>query len=81
MYLYFRYDVMFDRIACILVRIRAWGHFVMSIMSPHVKESKFRNTGNCCLWNLESGTFLLLESGIQLKESGIPIVCYGCVAD
>ena len=29
------------------------GHFVMSIMSPHVRESKFRNTGNCCLWNLE----------------------------
>ena len=29
---------------------------------------RFRNLGNFCHWNLESWT---LESGIQLKESGI----------
>ena len=29
---------------------------------------RFRNPGNFCHWNLESRT---LESGIQLKESGI----------
>ena len=29
---------------------------------------RFRNPGNFCHWNLESWT---LESGIQLKESGI----------
>ena len=51
----------------------------MPIMSPHVRESKFQNPGNCCLWNLESGKFLLLESGIQLEESGIPLVCYTAV--
>ena len=41
---------------------------------------EIRNPGNFCLWNPESGKFLLLESeslalesGIQLKESGIPL--------
>ena len=45
--------------------------------SPHVKESRFWNTGNFSLWN--PGNFLLcnpeswaLESRIQLKESGMP---------
>ena len=38
--------------------------------SPHVRESRFRNPGNFCLWNLESWA---LESGIQLQESGIPM--------
>ena len=40
-----------------------------------------RNPGNFCSWNPESGKFLLVEfkslaseSGIQLKESGIPWV-------
>ena len=36
--------------------------------SAHVRESGFWNRGNFCLWNLESWA---LESGIQLKESGI----------
>ena len=31
----------------------------------------FQNPGNFCLWNLESRKRFLLESGIQLKESGI----------
>ena len=38
--------------------------------SPHVRESRFRNPENFCLWNLESWA---LESGIQLQESGIPM--------
>ena len=38
--------------------------------SPHVRESGFRNRGNFCLWNPEPWA---LESGIQLKESGIPL--------
>ena len=42
---------------------------------PLVRESGsfacgIRNPGKLCLWNLESWT---LESGIQLKESGIPL--------
>ena len=36
--------------------------------SAHVRESGFWNRRNFCLWNLESWA---LESGIQLKESGI----------
>ena len=36
--------------------------------SAHVRESGFWNGRNFCLWNLESWA---LESGIQLKESGI----------
>ena len=35
---------------------------------PHVKESRFPNPAKFCLWNPESWG---LESGIQLKESGI----------
>ena len=37
--------------------------------SPHIRESEFRNPGNFCLWNRR---YWALESGIQLKESGIP---------
>ena len=36
--------------------------------SPHVRWCGFLNPGNFSLWNLESW---VLESGIQLKESGI----------
>ena len=35
-----------------------------------LRESGFWNPGNFCLWNQES---LDLESGIQRKESGIPL--------
>ena len=38
--------------------------------SPRVRDSPFRNQQNFCLWNPESRA---LESGIQLKESGIPL--------
>ena len=46
-----------------------------------IRLSGFRNPWKFCLWNLESGTFLLvsgiwilaLESIIQLNESGIPL--------
>ena len=34
------------------------------------RKSRFRNPRNFCLWNPESWA---LESGIQLKESGIPL--------
>ena len=38
---------------------------------PHEsRESGFWNLGNFCWWNLKSW---VLESGIQLKESGIPL--------
>ena len=36
--------------------------------SPHERESGFQNWWNFCLWNLEPWA---LETGIQLKESGI----------
>ena len=61
---------MFDSIACILVWSRARGQFVMSVMSPSVRESEFRNPGNCCSWNPKSWA---LDSGVQIKESGIPL--------
>ena len=38
--------------------------------SPHVRECGFRNPGKFYLWNPESW---VLESEIQLKESGIPL--------
>jgi len=38
-------------------------------ISPLVREYRFPNPGKFGLWNLESWA---LESGIQLKESGIP---------
>ena len=52
---------------------------------PHVRKSGFQNPGIFCLWNPESGirnpgTFCLWnseswasETGMQLKESGIPL--------
>ena len=54
----------------------------LSPYSPNVRESRFRNPGNFfpfsgirnhgkfCFWNTESWA---LESGIELKESGIPL--------
>ena len=45
-----------------------------AFVSPHVPESWFRNLINFCLWNVESWA---LESGIQLKESGISIAIFG----
>ena len=36
----------------------------------HVRESRLRNLGKFCLWNTKSWA---LDSGIQLKESGIPL--------
>ena len=43
-------------------------------VSPTVRDSQFRNLVNVYLWNPESGKILLVkESGIQLKESGIPL--------
>ena len=41
---------------------------ILTKASAHVRESGFWNRWNFCLWNLESWA---LESGIQLKESGI----------
>ena len=41
-----------------------------STYSPHERESGSRNPGNFCSWNPESR---VLKSGIQLKESGIPL--------
>ena len=38
--------------------------------SPHVGECGFRNPGKFYLWNPESWA---LESGMQLKETGIPL--------
>ena len=38
--------------------------------SPHVRKSRFWNSGNFCLWNPESWA---LESGTQLKVSEIPL--------
>ena len=47
---------------------------------PHVWECWFWNPGHFCLWNPESWKFVswnrefwALQSGIQLKESGIPL--------
>ena len=42
----------------------------VAAVSPHVMESEFWNPVNFCLWNRKSW---VLESGIQLKESGIPL--------
>ena len=39
--------------------------------SPHARESGFRNPRNFCLWNPAGPECWALESGIQLKESGI----------
>ena len=33
-------------------------------LSPHVRESRFENPGNTCLWYPESMKFLLVEFGI-----------------
>ena len=39
--------------------------------SRHARESEFQNLGNFCSWNPESRA---LESKIQLKESGVPLL-------
>ena len=62
-----------------------WDILVTRLKWPHVRESRFRNPGNVCLWIPESGKILLLEykrnpeswvleCGIQLKESRIPLM-------
>ena len=43
---------------------------VSNIASPRVRESRFRNAKNFYLWNPESWA---LESGMELKESRIPL--------
>ena len=54
---------------------------VLMLKSPHVRKSGFQNPGKFlawnyrirekyCLWYLESWA---LESGIKLKESGMPL--------
>ena len=43
---------------------------VAAAFSPHVGESGFRKLGNFFLWNRESQ---VLESGVQLKQSRIPL--------
>ena len=41
--------------------------------SPRVRESWFWNPEKFCVWNPKSEKNLLVECGIQLKESGIPL--------
>ena len=41
--------------------------------SPHVRESGLWNPEKFCAWNPKSEKNLLVESAIQLKESGIPL--------
>jgi len=43
-------------------------------LSPHEKESRFRNLGNFYLFYLK---ILIMESRIQLKESRIPLTTIG----
>ena len=45
-------------------------HSSVASCKAHARQSGFRNLINVCLWNPESW---VLESGIQLKESGIPL--------
>ena len=47
-----------------------WEHLRSSSFPPNVGESGFPNPGNFCFWNLKSWP---LESGIQLKKSGVPL--------
>ena len=54
-----------NSLAAIALCWTSWFH-----ISPNVRESRFRNPGNCGLWNLGSGA---LKSGIQLKESRIQV--------
>ena len=44
--------------------------FLRALLSPHARKSGFWNRRNVYSWNLESWA---LESGTQLKESGIPL--------
>ena len=53
----------------------------IALASPHVRESGLRNLGKFCLLVWNAGKICLwypetwsLESGIQLKESGIPLM-------
>ena len=52
-------------------KCKTWLLYIFFFIPPHVlRESGFRNQRNFCLWNPESWA---LESGIQLKEIGIPL--------
>ena len=53
-------------------RYKSRAIFGASLFTP-CTEFGIRVPGNFCLWNLESVKFLLVESGMQLKESGIPL--------
>ena len=42
-------------------------------LSSHVRESVLRNPGNFCSWRIRNPGIFCLESGIPLKETGIPL--------
>ena len=42
-------------------------------LSSHVRESVLRNPGNFCSWRIRNPGIFCLESGIPLKETGIPV--------
>ena len=41
--------------------------------SPHLRKYGLRNPKNFCSWNPQSGKIFIMEYGIQLKESSIPL--------
>ena len=68
-FIYFTSHILFFALS-VLSFFNEFSSFHYHAYSPHVRDSGFRNPGNVCLWNPESW---VLESGIQLKVSGIPL--------
>ena len=50
----------------------------LTATSPHLMESGFRNEGNFCLWNTESGKSLLSSCGIWNTAQGIRNLTNDC---
>ena len=57
--------------------VKAVGHSTDSYIA-HLMESGFRNNGNFCLWNTESGKSLLSSCGIWNTAQGIRNLTNDC---
>ena len=59
-----------ERSKAVQEKLKRWGT-PLTATSPHLMESGFRNNGNFCLWNTESGKSLLSSCGIWNTAQGI----------
>ena len=66
-----------ERSKAVQEKLKRWGT-PLTATSPHLMESGFRNNGNFCLCNTESGKSLLSSCGIWNTAQGIRNLTNDC---